>query len=217
MVSSIAYAPRVPLLACPFCREMFEHKERGTCPHCDVPLTAFEKLPPSYEAALEDDGIPVAPEHEPLPPRDLRRGKGAIALLAFAGLVLFFLPWVDMTLPEVTTFSGFDLARRLGWAWGAACAWVVLVPTVLSRRSIAQLRGARVIATFLAAIPAVTVAILLARAPHRGLVPVKFVWGWPMYATLLVSCAASVVSLRLGGPLDDVAVRRGSSRGQTLH
>ena len=93
----------------------------------------------------------------------------------------------------------------------------MLVPTVLSRESIAQLRGARVIATFLSAIPAVTVAILLARAPHRDLVPVRFAWMWPMYATLLVSAAATLVSLRLGGRIDDVKVTRGSSRGKILH
>jgi hypothetical protein len=196
---------------------MFERDERQTCPHCEVPLASFEKLPPSYDATLEDDGIPVEPQHEPLRMTDMRRGKGATTILALAGLALFFAPWVRVTLPDEAVFSGFDLARRLGWSWAACCAWVVLVPTVLSRESIAQLRGARVIATFLAAIPAVTVAILLARTPHRDLVPVRFAWMWPMYATLLVSAAATLVSLRLGGRIDDVKVTRGSSRGQILH
>jgi hypothetical protein len=122
-----------------------------------------------------------------------------------------------MTLPDIQTLSGFDLARRLGWAWGAAVAWVVLVPTVLSRRSIMQLRGARVAAVFLALVPAVTVAILLARPPHSTLVPVRFDWGWPMYATLGVSLLAAAVSLSLGGRIDDIETVRGSSAGQTLH
>jgi hypothetical protein len=217
MALSITYAPRVSLLACPFCREMFEDGERGICPHCEVPLTAFEKLPPSHEAALEEDLIPIEPQHEPLRKTDLARGKGATLGLALAGLALFFLPWVKVTLPDDASYTGFELARRLGWAWGAACAWVVLVPTVLSRESIHQLRGARVVATFLSAIPAVTVSILLARSPHRTLVPVRFEWGWPMYATLLVSLAAMVVSIRLGGRIDDLTVTRGSSRGETLH
>jgi len=217
MALSIAYAPPVSLVACPFCREMFEEAERETCPHCDVRLTDFAKLPPSADAALEDDGIPVEPHHEPLPHSDLRRGKGAVLALGIAGLALFFLPWVWMTLPQTQTFTGFDLARRLGWSWGGAVAWVVLVPTVLSRRSIAQLRGARVAATFLSAVPALTVALLLARPPHSALVPVRFNWGWPMYATFAVSLASAIVSLRLGGRVDDLAVTRGTSAGQTLH
>jgi hypothetical protein len=197
---------------------MFEAGERETCPHCDVRLTEFEKLPPSAEAAaLEDDGIPVEPQHEPLPHGDLRRGKGAVLALGVAGLGCFFLPWVFMTMPQIETFTGFDLARRLGWSWGAAVAWVVLVPTVLSRRSIGQLRGARVAATFLSLIPAVTVGLLLARPPHSTLVPVRFVWGWPMYATFAVSLASAIVSLRLGGRIDDLHVTRGTSAGQTLH
>ena len=196
---------------------MFEEGERKICPHCDVPLTDFSKLPPSHDAAHEDLGIPVEPQHEPLDMKDMRRGKGVLLALGLTGLVLFFLPWVWMTLPETVTFSGFDLSRRLGWSWGAACAWVVLVPTVLSRQSIAQLRGARVAATFLAAFPAMTVVVLMARPPHSGLVPVQFTWGWAMYATLFVSLVASVVSLRLGGRIDDLHVRRGTSAGQTLH
>ncbi|HEY2512243.1 MAG TPA: hypothetical protein VGI39_15355 [Polyangiaceae bacterium] len=196
---------------------MFERSERDTCPHCDVPLSPFEKLPRSAEALADDDGIPVAPEHEPLPFRDLRRGKGAILALALLGLVFFFLPWIRMTLPDVANLSGFDLARRVGWAWGAACAWVVVVPTVLSRQSIAQLRGARVVATFLTAVPSVTVAVFFTRIPHREHVPLHFEWGWPIYATLLVSILGAIVSLRLGGSVSDLKVTRGSSHGQTLH
>jgi hypothetical protein len=196
---------------------MFEEGELEACPVCGVKLAAFDKLPPSPEARVDDDGIPVAPEHEPLAPLDLRRGKAILAVLGLAGLVFFFLPWVHMTRPEVTTFSGFDLARRLGWSWGAAVAWVVLLPTVLSRRSIAQLRGARVAAVFLSAIPAVTVGLLLARPPHGGLVPVRFDWGWPMYATLAVSLLASVAAVGLGGRVDDIKVTRGTSSGHALH
>jgi hypothetical protein len=205
----------VPLVACPFCREMFEEGEQETCPVCGMKLTAFEKLPPSVHAAVDDDGIPVEPQHEPLRPTDLRRGKGVIGALALVGLVLFFLPWMNITIPDPTAFTGFDIARRSGWGWGPACAWVVLVPTVLSRRSIAQLRGARVIATFLSAVPAVTVSLLLGFPPHRAFF--QFTWGWPMYASLAVSLASVVASLGLGGRLDDLPVARGSSQGQVLH
>src|SRR5207245_10007610 len=106
---------------------------------CGVALTPFEKLPPSHDA-LHEDGIAVPPEHEPLPRGYMGRGKGALTALAFAGLILFFLPWIQMTLPEKVAISGFDLARRLGWSWGAAVSGVVLVRAVWSRRSIARLR-----------------------------------------------------------------------------
>jgi hypothetical protein len=215
MAVQLAYPPVVPLLACPFCREMFEEGERQTCPVCAMQLTAFEKLPPSPHSTVDDDGIPVAPEHEPLRHVDLRRGKGLILALGLVGLILFFLPWMNETLPDVTSFSGFAIARRSGWTWAPACAWMVLVPTVLSRRSIAQLRGARAIAVFLAFVPAFTVALLIAFPPHRAFL--RFTWGWPMYATLAVSLAAAVSSLRLGGRVDDITVSRGSSEGQTRH
>jgi hypothetical protein len=218
MTASITYARQVALVACPFCREMFQDGEHAACPVCGVKLTSFEKLPPSAEAVDVDDlGIPVEPQHEPLKKTDMGRGKGAIALLAAAGMALFFLPWVHMTMPQVVTYTGFELARRLGWAWAAPCAWTVLVPTVLSRQSIAQLRGARVIAAFLAAVPGVTSSILMARPPHSEMVAVHVSWIWPMYATVAVSVAAAIVAVRLGGSLEDVAVARGSSEGQTLH
>jgi hypothetical protein len=194
---------------------MFEEGERETCPVCAMALTPFEKLPPSPHSTVDDDGIPVAPEHEPLRPSDLRRGKGALAGLGLVGLLLFFLPWMNITLPDLVSYSGFDIARRSGWTWGAACAWVVLLPTVLSRRSIAQLRGARVIATFLACVPAVTVGLLLSFPPHRAFL--RFSWGWPMYATVAVSLVAALFSLRLGGRIDDVTVTRGTSQGHALH
>ena len=215
MRTSIRYSPPVPLVACPFCREMFEEEEASTCPLCGVALTAFEKLPPSHDATY--DAIPVAPEHEPLPATYMGRGKGAIAALSVLGLALFFLPWVHMTLPDVVRYSGFDLARRLGWSWGSAVAWVVLVPTVVSRKSIAQLRGARVAAAFLAAVPAVTAAVLLLRPPHGGLVPIRFTFDWALYGTMGVSIAAAAVALFLGGRADDIKVARGNSHGHLLH
>lgn len=222
MIRPHVYAARVALVACPFCREMFEEKEHRTCPLCGVGLTAFEKLPPSHDAQMEDGGIPVEPEHEPLPASYMGRGRGALTVLALVGLALFFLPWIRETLPETIAIRGFDLARRLGWSWGAAVAWVVLVPTVLSRRSIAQLRGARVAAAFLSAVPATTVGILLARPPQgvwvRGaFIAVRFAYDWPIFATLAVSVIAALFSLRLGGRVDDIKVSRGTSAGHSLH
>ncbi len=206
------------LVACPFCREMFEEGEEETCPVCGVALTEFSKLPKAAHLHDDLDDVPALPEHEPLPATYMGRGKGLLGVLGVVGLLVFFLPWIRMSLPYELAITGFDLARgRLGWVWASGVAWVVLVPTVLSRRSIFQMRGARVAAAFLSAIPGVTVAILLARPPSGGIVPLRFVYGWPLFATLAVSILAALVSLRLGGSVDDIKVARGTSRGQDLH
>jgi hypothetical protein len=208
------------LVACPFCREMFEEGEEEACPICGVALTEFSKLPKATHLHDEElDGIPLAPEHEPLPATYMGRGKGLIALSALAGFAVFFLPWIRMHLPYELPISGFELARgRLGWVWASGVAWVVLVPTILSRRTIFQMRGARVASAFLSAIPGVTVAILLARPPSGGRgVPLVFDYGWPLFVTLAVSIAATLISLRLGGRADDIKVARGTSKGQDLH
>jgi hypothetical protein len=218
---AVGYRQDVSLLACPFCREMFEQGEAKTCPVCGMALAPFEKLPPSYDAQHDEAGVPTAPEIEAFSFTYLGRGRGALALLAAIGLVLFFLPWVRMTMPYIDAVSAFDMARhRIGWLWAAGVAWIVLIPTVLSRRTILQLRGARVAAAFLSAIPAVAVVVLLARSPKRaggGLVPIVYTWNWPIYAMLGVSLVAIAFSLRLGGRIDDIKVGRGSSKGQAVH
>jgi hypothetical protein len=215
---SFGYPERVGLLACPFCREMFEEGEAKTCPVCGMELTQFEKLPPSLDAIHDEGGVPLTPELEVLPWTDLRRGKGVLVVLAVAGIVLFFLPWVQLTLPYIDSKSGFDLAhQRIGWLWASFVGWTVLIPTVLSRRNIIQLRGARVAAAFLAAIPAVAVTILLSKPPHGGIVPVRYTWDWPIYAMLGVSLVAIAVAVRLGGRVDDIKVARGTSKGQHVH
>ncbi|MGH7272248.1 MAG: hypothetical protein ACREJ3_17600 [Polyangiaceae bacterium] len=208
------------LLACPFCREMFEAGERDTCPVCAMPLTPFERLPLSEDAANEAGaGIAVEPEHERLPATYLGRGRGLLAGLAVLGLAAFFVPWIHLTMPDVTSLSGFDLSRRLGWAWGSGVGWFILLPTVLSRRSIAQMRGARLAAWFLAAVPGVTAVILLARPPHGSHgVPVRFTFEAGLYTTLALSLVAVCAALVLGGRSDDIRLRHGAaSTGETVH
>jgi hypothetical protein len=213
----VRYAGRVSLLACPFCREMFRDEEQGKCPVCGVPLVAFESLPISDEA-LSEDGIVREPEWEPFPSTYMGRGRGPLAVLALLGLVAFCMPWVHLTMPDIVSYSGFMLAKRLGWAWGAGVAWFVLVPTVLSRRSIMQMRGARVAASFLAAIPGTTAALLLARPPHGSHgVPLRFTWEWGIFATIVLSLVALGFALFFGGRVDVIKVRRGSSAGQMVH
>lgn len=217
MLSSVRYSRSVGLIACPFCREMFEEGEAKKCPVCEMPLAELHKLPPSQEAMLDEAGVPTAPEIERMPLTYLGRNKGPLAVLGLVGLALFFLPWVQLTLPYIDSRSGFTLAKNIGWLWGCCAAWCVLVPTVLSRRSIVQMRGARVAAAFLSAFPAMSVAVLLARPPHGGIIPVRYTWDWPMWATLAVSLLCIGFSVRLGGSVRDIKVSRGSSVGQHLH
>jgi hypothetical protein len=197
---------------------MFQEGEAKTCPVCGMTLAKFEDLPVSHDALHDEGGVPLAPELEPLSWKFMGRGKGPLVMLALAGIILFFLPWVQLTLPYIDSKSGFDLAhQRIGWLWAALCGWSVLIPTVLSRKNIAQLRGARVAAAFLSAIPAVAVTVLLSKPPHGGIVPVKYTWDWPIYTMLAVSLAAIAIAVRLGGRVDDIKVTRGTSQGQHLH
>jgi hypothetical protein len=193
---------------------MYQDGESTTCAVCGVALVPFKELRGSSDEPEEE----VDPLDERFPVLFAGRGRGALALLSLTGLALFFLPWIHLVLPEIADLSGFFLSRRLGWSWGAAVAWVVLFPTIASRRSIRQLRGARVAAAFLAAVPGTTAAILLARRPAAGPVPLSFSFAWPLPAMLVVSVVAVAVAiLALGGRVDDVKVRRGSSAGETLH
>jgi hypothetical protein len=195
---------------------MFERREEDACPVCGVALVRFDRLPPSDDA-LDEDGAPREPAYEPLPMTYVGRGRGPLALVAIAGLIAFLLPWVHLTLPEVVDYSGLDLSTRIGWVWGAGVAWFVLAPTVVSRRSIMQMRGARVAACFLGSVPGATAMILLVRPPHAHGIPVRFAFQGGLYATLGLSAAAVLLGLFFGGRLDDIRVERGTSRGQVVH
>ncbi len=183
---------------------------------CGMSLVAFEKLPPSHDA-MSEDGVPVDPASEPLKWTYVARGRGLLAVCGLLGIALFFFPWIHVTLPDDVRLTGFFLARRLGWAWGAGVGWLVLIPTVLSRRSIVKMRGARVAAAFLAAAPLITCVILWLRPPHGGLVPLRFTYEPAFWLSLGLSAVALVLSLRFGGRVDDIEVSRGTSHGQVLH
>jgi hypothetical protein len=180
-------------------------------------LVAAGKLPLSDDA-LSEDGVTRQPEWDLLPFTYIRRGRGPLALLALLGLAAFFLPWIKETMPDIVSFSGFTLARKLGWAWGAGVGWFVLLPVVLTRRTIMHMRGARVAVCFLAAVPGVTAAMLLAHTPHpRYGIPLRFSFETGLFATMALSLFAVAIGLFFGGRVDDIAVRRGTSAGQTVH
>lgn len=204
------------LLACPFCRELYQPGEAKVCPTCGLSLTPMSKLPLSYEAQLEEPW-PEKPEWETLPWAYWRRGRGALVVAGLLGVALFFVPWIHVTAPEVATYTGFDLARALGWIWGCLVAWVMLVATAASRRSVAKMRGARVAAALFCAVPVVTVIVIALTPPSSGVVPVRFTYVWPFYASAVLGALALGFAVRLGGSLSDLPVPRGGSHGETLH
>ena len=198
---------------------MFASGEAKVCPACGLALADVAALPPSYEATLEEDW-PDKPEWEDLPWLYWRRGRLALLVAALVGLGLFFVPWIQETAPEIETLSGFDMARRLGWIWAVAVSWGMLIPIVLSRRSVARMRGARVISSVFCAIPVITGAILLLlppRPPPRLHIPVAFHYTYGLYATVALALVALPFALWFGGKIDDLPMPKGHGTHEHLN
>lgn len=161
----------------------------------------MDELALSDEARALDEQV-VAPEDIVRPWNDFGHGRGLSLLLALAGLVSFFFPWVALTLPEDVVLRGFDLAQgRAGWLWGGATGYFVLLPLLWTRRSLARLRGVRVIATLFSSLTAGEVLVLLLFPPRRGLIPIELEWQWGLYVSGAISALATLAALRLGSPL----------------
>jgi hypothetical protein len=210
------------LLACPFCREIFAKGEAETCPECGVGLRPMEELPPSHDLLAEEasSGEVVPPEERILPIGDFGRGRGALLVLSALGLACFFAPWVVMTRPEIAEISGFDLARgRAGWLWGGAAAWLIMIPLVWTRRSVARMRGVRIICCLFAAMTLGEVVVLMSLPPRASrYLSFEFHWGWGIWASGVVSLLALGFAARFGGRIDTGdRARSGSSQGETLH
>lgn len=193
------------LLACPFCREMFEPGEAKACPVCDVALVRVESLPKDVHA---EDAKPIPPEDAELPWFFMERGRGPLLAIGVLGLLAFFLPWVHDVIPEKRTLSGLALAEKLGWLWAPFIAWLVMIPLVASRRSIRRMRGARVAVAFLACMSLLTVAVRVAFVPTSSkLDPRIYHWGSGLYATGVLALAALVLAARFGGRVDDMPAK----------
>jgi hypothetical protein len=190
----------------------------------------MENLPQSLDVAADEleAGELVLPEQRPLPWNYFGRNRGALLLVALVGLALFFAPWVELRMPDLSVRSGFDLARgRAGWLWGGAAGWLVLLPLVWTRRTIHRLRGVRLVSAMFAAMTLIETGILLSMPPHaQHHVPLEIVWRWGIYASLGVSVIGVAVALRLGGRLADLPRivtdissidPRETSSGETLH
>jgi hypothetical protein len=207
------------LVACPFCREMFKTGEAQICPSCGLALSDITKLPPSYEASLEDDW-PEKPEWQTLPLLYWRRGRLVLFAAALAGVGCFFLPWIHETAPDRFDFSGVELARRLVWMWACPVSWAMLVPIVLVRRSVARMRGARAAAGLFCGLPLLSAAILILAPPHPPpnlRYPFAFHFGMGLYATLVLAVVSLPFAVTFGGRLDDLPMPKGGGRHEHLH
>ncbi len=178
------------LKACPFCAERFDAWEHDRCPHCDLKLADPKWLE-----------LPHDPEDmQPLPWWHYSQGRGALLAVALAGLGTFFAPWVIERAPEQEILSGPELARRLYWIWAPAVAWFVMIPLVVSRRSLHSMRGARVAVGLLGAIAALTAVLRGSRQPASSILrPVELEWGWGLYATGALGLCAVFLAAFFGG------------------
>jgi hypothetical protein len=217
----VSYAAAIPmsgLIACPFCRQMFEANEARACPDCGLGLEALAKLPPSYDAKVEYPEEPTPPHMEPLPWTYLGRNRAVLLALAVAGLGAFFAPWIRETSPELRDLSGLGLARLAGYFYAPAVAYFVMIPLVVTRRSIYKMRGSRVAVAFLAGIVLTTAAVRLGFTPKSSLLrPVRIEWMWGLYATAGIAVAALVAAIGFGGRLDDIPTKVEREGGETLH
>lgn len=199
------------LLGCPFCNELFSNEEESSCPVCGVPLRPIDKLPPSYEArvALAEELAATPPEDRLVPWWYFRRSRGLLVVTAVLGLLAFFAPWVELSKPDDITFTGYELARARGvWFFGGVVGWFVMIPLVLTRRTVYKMRGVRIITATFAALSVVETAQLLMRPPHGSrYVPVVYEWGYGLYATLALGLVGVLLAARFGGRLDDIDVR----------
>ncbi|MDF3071590.1 MAG: hypothetical protein K0R38_7191 [Polyangiaceae bacterium] len=225
------------LQACPFCRKLYTEGEATVCPDCEVALVAMNRLPPSLDALEEEaaagQGELAFPENQPLPATYMGRGRGALLLLSGLGLFAFFLPWVELTAPESVVYSAFDLARgRAGFLWGGATAWLVMIPLVITRRTIARMRGVRIVTVMFAAMTLTETLMLWLMPPRRGLAPLELHFRYGLFLSGAISLVAMAVAARFGGSLDNLpkflmdteqpgspgkAGSRETSDGQTLH
>lgn len=203
------------LVACPFCREMFERGEANVCPECGLSLEDITKLAP---AGHDEEAEPIPPDMETLPFTYAARARGALVLVSLAGMGAFFLPWVREYAPELRQLSGLDFATRLSWMWAPFVAWFVMLPIVLTRRTIHAMRGARLAVALLATIVIATVILRVSVVPESTrLRPVRFAWAYGLHATFALGLIALGFATRFGGRAFDMHGAQPRRGDETLH
>lgn len=194
------------IFACPFCREMWSDDEGvSLCPDCGVDLVQLHELPPSAETILEREA-----EVEQVPEEfrqrhlfDLGRGRGLLVLFAVLGLFGFFQPWFVLRKPDELVLSGFRIARHFaGWVWAGAVGWFILIPLVLTRRTIASMRGVRAVCALFASLSAGEILVLANVSPTSKVhVPIEFGWAWGLFFSATMSILGTIVALGFGGAM----------------
>jgi hypothetical protein len=171
-----------------------------------VVLRALHELPPSFES-LEQRAAEweqTAVDDRPLPLSHLGRGRATLLLCSLAGLASFFAPWLVLTKPDIVTLSGFDLAGARGfWFAGGAVAWFINLPLIATRRSVNQMRGARLVVTLFCSLTAFQAVLLWLLAPTESFVPLSYHWGWGFYASAVISVIGTALAVRFGGAISD--------------
>lgn len=201
------YARRVSgLLCCPFCRELYtKDDEVERCPDCGVDLVPFYEVAPSPETRLEQEAMldQTPPEWHTLSLWEWRRGRGLLLLLAILGLASYALPWFSQTMPETRVLTGYQLARHhVGWLWGGAVGWFILLPLVITRRSIAAMRGVRMIAAIFASMTATEILVFVnVTASRQSQVVVQFAWEWGIWVSCFISALGTCVAATFGGTI----------------
>jgi len=180
------------VLFCPFCRE--SHEGRTLCPEHELALVTFDKLAPDALDEPHDGELDAARRSaldEPLSAWSPRHGRGFVAvgaLLVGLSLVLDFVRF-DAA-PALRTF---ELAHGRPSLWTLGLVSFTALYALARRRSLAELRGLRVVMPLLACAPLVTIGLQLQRgvASHGAL-------GSAVYAVVLGSLLLLWGSLRLG-------------------
>lgn len=207
------------LIGCPFCGELFSRGEESVCPVCGVSLRSIDKLPPSYETrvALEEELSATPLGDRRVAWWYIRRGRGALIAISVLGLIAFFTPWVELHRPDEILLSGYTIARSRGaWFFGGPIGWFVMIPLVVTRRTIHEMRGVRIITALFAALSVVE-SLQLFLYPPRGsrYVPVAFDWSFGLHATLLLGVLGVVCAVRFGGRVEDVGERKPAAEPNT--
>lgn len=179
-------------LFCPFCRECFEGETE--CPEHELPLVPFEMLPKRKRVLREDERV-VA--WEP------RYGRGIVAAGLLLQAVGFFLPMFTFARGEEITMSAFTMAATMAAnLWAIPAAIVAIAITLARRRTLAEMRGARLAVPLLSALGGVSLAYTLYRTWHGAQqlaatdaeVGFAIEWGtWVVALGIVVAIAGGVV------------------------
>ncbi len=176
----------------------------------------MRKLGPSPEERLAWESLPL--EERPIPLSPTSHGRAPLVAAALVGIVAYLLPWLEVRAADVWNMHGSDFGRRLHWPHAALAAWIVIVPTAITRRTLGRLLAARPILATLAAVPLLTLAVLRARPPTHRILHVETTWLLASWVELAASVVAFAAALRLGRSVAreenaGVAADRGAAEG----